>query len=153
MKWLRGAGLLLGSAAIWTGTLWLQYHHGPAFPLGLFTLIAAIGLPAFFAAALAYRFRLPQPVAWAVAGYCLGAGLFTAVNMPPPQPLARYLSVALAHAASLTILAPATDGSFVPLPANLLYLSIAVFTALYGVDAYRGPRNPAPRADPPSRTG
>jgi drug/metabolite transporter (DMT)-like permease len=146
MKWLRGAGLVLGAAAVWTLALSLTGHSPMPLPLGIFTAIAALGLPAFFAGPLAYRWRLPLPEAWAAAGYCLGSGAATAVLYllaTRGEPVVRYLQVALAHAASLTILMPLGEG-FTPQWVNLIRLAIVVVIARYGVEAYKGDR---PRAD------
>jgi hypothetical protein len=138
MKGLRGLGLVLGTAAVWALTLSLSRYYAVPFPLNLFTSIAATGLPAFFGAALAYRWRLPQPLVWTIAGYCLGSGISTAVLMGPGEPASRYLLVTLAHAASLTVLAPAQGGGYVPLVGNLVWLLTSVFLGRYGLEAYRG---------------
>ena len=138
MKRLRGAGLVVGCAAVWTATLWLSRYYLVVGPAAIFTTMAAVGLPAFFAGALAYRWRLWQPPVWPAAGYCLGSGLATAALIGPGEPAARYAEAALTHAASVTVLMPSVGGGFVPAWGNLIWLAGVVVIARYGIDAYRG---------------
>jgi len=148
MRWLRGLGLVLGGAAVWTPLLWAARYYALPFPFGLFAPVLACGLPAFFLAALAYRWRLPLPVAWAAAGYCLGSGVATAILMGDGEPPARYVEAALTHAGSLTMLAPAVGGGSIPLVGNLLWLAVVVIVGIYGVETYQKGR-PAPRREEP----
>ena len=142
MKWVRAAGLVLGLALLYALTLSLVRYFAPAIPppFGLFAALPAAGLPAFFAAPLAYRWKLPQPLVWVGIGYCLGSGIATAALLGGGEAPARYLETALVHALSLTVLAPATDGGYLPLWGNLLWLAVAVVLGSYGLDAYRGGR-------------
>ena len=151
-NWLRGLGLVLASGVVWALLLWPVRYYQPVipFPFGLFAMVLAAGLPAFFAAALAYRWRLPQPVVWAGAGYCLGSGIATAILMGPGETPGRYLQVAAAHAASLTALMPEAGGGLGLALGNLLWLAAAVIVGMYGIDAYRGPARSAASPDTPS---
>ena len=138
MKLLRAVGLVLGGAVVWSITLWLARRYPVEPPAAIFTTVAAVGLPAFFGGALAYRWRLWQPPLWSALGYCLGSGVATAALMPPGQTLEGSVRVALAHAGSLTVLVPDPVGTLRPWWANLVWLAGVVIIALYGIEAYRG---------------
>ena len=138
MKPLRAVGLVLGGAAVWSVTLWLARRYPVEPPTAVFTTVAAVGLPAFFGGALAYRWRLWQPPLWLALGYCLGSGIAVAALMAPGLALEQYASAALAHAGSLTVLVPAPGGGVQPWWPNLVWLAGVVVITLFGIDAYRG---------------
>jgi hypothetical protein len=136
--WLRGLGLVVGAGLVWTLTLWLNHtFNALPFPFSYLALILAVGLPAFFAAPLAYRWRLPWPVVWSTVGYCLGSALNLALTLEPGIPFSRHLQVAAVHFATATLTLPLVDGSFAPALGNLLWVVCAVVIAQYGLDAYR----------------
>jgi hypothetical protein len=153
MKALRGVGLVLGGALAWVVTLRLATALALAYPLGLFVQVAALGLPAFFAAALAYRWRLPQPLIWTVAGYCLGSGLDTAFSYVEfcrstgeAWSVGRCAQAFAMNALSLGVEEPVAGGGFAPVWGNMLWLATVIAVGLYGIDTYRNPqRGAAPK--------
>lgn len=149
---LLGLAVVLGSALIWALALWAVRRWAGALPvIGFFLPIAAIGLPAFFAAALAYRWRLWQPVVWSTVGYCLGSGIATAIDQAQylqsqgtSPAFGQLAQTVLVHAATLTVFGPATPGPWMQYWGNLLWVVVAVASGLYGIETYRG-RGPLDR--------
>ena len=72
------------------------------------------------------------------------SGIFISYNMGGGEPIARYVQVALAHAVSLTVLAPAVGGGYLPLWGDLVWVVLAAFIAMYALEAAGGKRKPAP---------
>jgi hypothetical protein len=99
-----------------------------------------VGVPAFFGAGLAQRSGLPQPPLLAAAAYCLGSGIATAILMGGGETPARYITVALVHAVSLTVMVPATGGGFMTFIMNPIWLLAAYMIAREGVSAMGKPR-------------
>lgn len=147
MRWLLGVLLVVGASLLWVLTLWPSRYYGGVipFPLGLFTSIAAVGLPAVAAALLACRLDLPRPRVWAAAGYCLGSAIVTSILMGTAESATRYVTVAAAHVATLTLLVPAEGGGFIPYWGDLLWVVVAFVLSGYGVDLYAKRLHEGPR--------
>jgi len=147
-RWLSGLGLVVAAALLRALLLAAyRYYQGTLpFPLNLLAMLAAIGLPAYLVGIVASRRQLPLPPAWAVAGYCLGSGVATAVLMGAGETAGRYALTALAHAASFTVLVPAVGGGFVTVLENLLWMAVVVVTAIYGAESRQGRTRAEPQA-------
>ena len=137
MKVLRGFALLLGGSLASAVLLVPVRYFALPLPFSFFAPILAVGLPAFFTAPLAHRWRLPFPIAWSVLGYSLGSGIATGTLLIG-SPGERF-SAGLVNAASLTLLGPA--GLYL---GNLLWLIAAGMMGYYGLETYQG-RGPVPR--------
>ena len=142
MKAGRTLGLVAGMTAAFAVLLYLARYYGGAlpFPLGIVLQVAAVGVPAFFGAGLAQRWGLPQPPLLAAAANCLGSGIATAILMGGGETAARYITVALVHAASLTVMVPAVGGGFMTFLMNPIWLLAAYMIAREGVSAVGKPR-------------
>lgn len=145
MKVARALALIAGTTAAFAVLLYLARYFGGAlpFPLGIFLQIAAVGVPAFFGAGLAQREGLPQPPLLAAAAYCLGSGIATSVLMGGGEPASSYVTVALVHTVSLTVMVPAMGGGFMTFIMNPLWLVATYLIAREGVSAVCKAR-PAP---------
>src|SRR5436305_867278 len=104
MKALRGLALLLCGSLVSAALLVPVRYFALPLPFSFFAPILAVGLPAFFAAPLAHRWRLPFPIAWSVLVYSLGSGIATGILLIGTP--GERLTGGLVNAASLTILGP-----------------------------------------------
>jgi hypothetical protein len=145
----RGLGLVVVSALLWAVAL-AASRYGAA---GILGIVFGLGVPAIAVGNLACRAQLPRPLLWALASYCLASGIATAYLMGADETPTRYVTVALAHAASLTTAMPLMGGGIGFSLMNVMWVVVVALVAGYGAEMCRSGRKAAAEVPPAPREG